>query len=262
MKQFAIYLKHLAVNTPAERPLRHVQYLLDRRRRRAVVGLGPIAEEDGWIDEVLAKVLTPNSVCIDVGSHLGTVVGAMGRIVTDGRVHAVEPDPQKAQWLRSKFPQTVVHQAAVGAEPGTADFFVNMKKRGFSGLQKHGPGGEHTSMTVEVKTLDSLLADEARVDFIKIDIEGGELAAFRGAETVLSRHRPTVIFECTQSGMDSFGYNSHDMWNFWDTRQYRLVYLEKFLADSQDAISADDFRQAHVFPFRAYNYVAVPHNGS
>jgi FkbM family methyltransferase len=34
------------------------------------------------------------------------------------------------------------------------------------------------------------------VELIKLDIEGGELAALRGAQQIIAKHKPALIFEC------------------------------------------------------------------
>ena len=253
-----LYLKHCVVGTPFETPLRGLKYQLDRSRRRRSPGLERLAEEDRWIDSIIDRELGTGDVAIDVGSHLGSMVGMMLRRVRDGRVHAIEPDAQKAGWLRKKFPSAKVHCCAVGDEPGTAKFFVHRKKRGFSGLQKHGPAGGHDQREVRVERLDDLLADESKLKLIKIDIEGGELGAFRGAVRTLARCRPLVVFECTLSGMEAFGYTSEDMWDFWTDQGYTLAFLEDYLQDRDDRIDRAGFAAAHVYPWRAFNFVAVP----
>ena len=49
--------------------------------------------------------------------------------------------------------------------------------------------------TVPVVTLDDELADLDRLDLLKLDIEGGELSALRGAASTIARLRPTLVVE-------------------------------------------------------------------
>jgi hypothetical protein len=51
------------------------------------------------------------------------------------------------------------------------------------------------SYAVELQTLDNILQDERAVDVIKMDIEGSEDKALRGAVKTLSTHRPSILIE-------------------------------------------------------------------
>ncbi len=52
-----------------------------------------------------------------------------------------------------------------------------------------------TPVPVTVGTLDESLAEQGRIDLIKIDVEGSELEVLRGGRRILERHRPIVYFE-------------------------------------------------------------------
>ncbi len=258
--QTKLYLKHLAVDTPLEPPLKHVQYLLDRRRRRkAGPGLAQLAEEDRLIDQVIGRALKSGAHCMDVGSHLGSMIGMLRRQVgKDGQITAVEPDPQKAAWLRKKFPEVTVHQFALSDRVGETTFYVNSKRRGFSGLRRHGSDADYVELKMPLQTIDAVYPADQPLDLIKIDIEGAELAALRGGIETIRRTRPLIVFECTRTGMDTFDYDSDTMWAFFrDDLGYDVFFLEDFLAD-RPPMDQQAFRDAHEFPWRAYNYVGVP----
>ncbi|MEM1098876.1 MAG: FkbM family methyltransferase [Planctomycetota bacterium] len=192
------------------------------------------------------------------------------RVGPSGRVDTVEPDAQKAAWLTRRCAN--VHRVALSDEPGEATFFVNVKRRGFSGLRRHGAetaGADGVlEQRVPVETLDRLHPADAPLRLIKIDVEGAELAALRGGAETIRRCRPTIVFECTRSGMDAFGYDSDAMFAFFrDELDYEIFLLEDHLANldtpgaagtSRPAMTQAQFADAHVFPWRAYNYVGVP----
>ncbi len=55
--------------------------------------------------------------------------------------------------------------------------------------------GQPDGLTVQSLTLDHALGDVPKLDLLKIDIEGGEISALRGAVALLRRHRPILIIE-------------------------------------------------------------------
>jgi len=163
---------------------------------------------------VLAALLEPGDAFLDVGANHGAYALVAGRHVGDaGRIVAVEPQPELAARLRASLAESVrapaaVHQAACGAAPERATFFVPRWKPGSAGLHRAFSGrGEHASFTVDVVPLDALVdADELpeRV-VVKLDVEGNELAALRGAERLLERRRPAILLEVNPASARAAG---------------------------------------------------------
>lgn len=111
----------------------------------------------------------------------------------------VEPSPTYAAELRKERPGDVVLQCAITAEPGVVRFF-DIAGTGLSTLeqsvaQRHFNAGMVVEETTVVAiTLDDVLAqagDSGIVHWLKIDVEGAELAVVRGWRT--SPVRPWVI---------------------------------------------------------------------
>ena len=80
---------------------------------------------------------------------------------------------------------------------GRARFYFVPQLPGWSGLRTQEYPAEVTleEIQVSVKRLDDVLPTEQKVDFLKIDVEGNELAVLLGAAEVVQRHRPIILFE-------------------------------------------------------------------
>ncbi|MFO0902365.1 MAG: FkbM family methyltransferase [Pirellulales bacterium] len=152
--------------------------------------------------------LRPGDIAIDIGAHKGAFLYWMQRAVgRDGRVVAFEPQPELAQYLRSLasdrgLDHVRVVNAALSHHPGV----MTLTRAGelpSPGARLHpdevreeGIAG-HVSFAVRVEALDKFLTQSDRpVRLIKCDVEGHELAVFRGARRILEEDQPLLLFEC------------------------------------------------------------------
>ncbi len=159
--------------------------------------------------DALLAALRPGDVAVDIGANKGAFLLALARRVgREGRVLALEPQPSLAEGLRRlmrslRLPQVEVLELAASDRAGS--FAMHVPPRGTSPGATL-VGGSHVPadwITREVRTqpLDEILVAKAegrRIGAIKIDVEGHEPAALRGAEETILRHRPTIVFECEE----------------------------------------------------------------
>jgi FkbM family methyltransferase len=138
------------------------------------------------------QFVTTGDLVFDVGAHVGNRTRAL--VALGCRVVAVEPQPAVAATLRTVargWPDVTVVEAAVSSTPGRATLSVSERHPTVSTLAHEWRDarrndadfvGVEWNDTVEVATttLDALIARHGEPAFIKIDIEGGELAALVG----------------------------------------------------------------------------------
>jgi FkbM family methyltransferase len=177
------------------------------------------------------------AVCWDVGSWWGWFSLLMGLLVgPTGRVDAFEAFPPNYEKLKANvalngFTWVHPYNMAVSGERGKMHFVPPSDKvtNYVDFLEDHSGVGYLTataqpdSMEVETITLDEHAEDTKvdRLDFMKIDIEGAEVAALHGAQRTISRLRPKIAIEynweaAIRAGtsieelddlLDSFGYD-------------------------------------------------------
>ncbi|MGC5562720.1 FkbM family methyltransferase [Streptomyces sp. FR-108] len=130
---------------------------------------------------------------VDVGGWYGPwtrrLSGRARRVVT------VEPVPHLARLITAATPGNVrVVRAAASDRSGTARLWLPPGDRGDRGVSSLVRRDIHArALDVPCLTLDSLNLHD--VGFIKIDVDGGELAVLRGAATLLARDRPALFIE-------------------------------------------------------------------
>jgi FkbM family methyltransferase len=137
--------------------------------------------------------LAAGDVAFDLGGNLGTSALVFSRAVgPEGRVFSFEPVFHEilARNLRENGVTNVtVIPEGVSDRTGAAEFAIT--ERGIdSRIDPDGAGGIRQS--ISVTTLDDFCAREGveRVDFVKMDIEGAEELALRGARETIRRFRP------------------------------------------------------------------------
>ena len=141
-----------------------------------------------------ARLVRPGSVVYDVGANAGfyTLLGAVAA-GPSGRVVAFEPLPRNLGYLRAHvrlnaLDNVTVLDVAIAEAPGTARF-ASGATPAMGALSATG------GLEVRTSSLDALVQSAAipPPDMIEMDIEGGELAALRGAREVLRCHGPTLL---------------------------------------------------------------------
>ncbi|HEY7140268.1 MAG TPA: FkbM family methyltransferase [Methylomirabilota bacterium] len=145
----------------------------------------------------LKESVHAGQVVVDVGANVGCLSFQAARLVGDrGRVIAIEPNPDNVQLLfagivMNGWRNVEVWPCAAWDAPG----IMSLKGGGSNTyVVRAAPIGEGRAYTQLIR-LDETLAHVDRVDLIKIDIEGHEPHAIRGARGLIEKHRPTLLTE-------------------------------------------------------------------
>ena len=93
------------------------------------------------------------------------------------------------------------------------------------------------NISVSVSTLDQLLARWDRLDYLKIDIEGGELDCLNGGERLISRCRPIISFECGWDAFEHYGKKIDDFLSYASAHDFHIFDLS-----GQDVTEPDAWR--------------------
>jgi FkbM family methyltransferase len=188
---------------------------------------------------LVAKLVTPELMAVDVGANFGVYTAAM--LKAGAKVIAFEPLTECAEALRhhsSRYRgRLTVHETALSDRAGAAALHLPRdQSRLLTGLATLSEVSlQHEDRQVDLRTLDSY--EFADVRLIKIDVEGHEQAVIRGAaETIRANHLPSLIVEIEQARLDhpiidvfafirDFGYEG------WFLRDGRFSPVGEFRAE-------------------------------
>jgi FkbM family methyltransferase len=199
-RRIAARLRDTALEQPA-RHLRSMWWTVSRQTPQHV-------RNDEMTRNALQRMCTPRSNCVDIGAHRGAILQYMVEAAPLGKHMAFEPLPGYAPRLASLFPDVDVRAIALADYDGTATFAHVIDAPAYSGFMQRTDAARHLRtehISVPVMCLDEVAPANRRIDVIKIDVEGAELAVLRGASSVLHAWRPYVIFEHGKGGADACG---------------------------------------------------------
>jgi FkbM family methyltransferase len=166
---------------------------------------------------ILQKTITKNANCIDIGCHKGEILTMMLAYSPEGKHYAFEPIPYLFDELQKKIQNVHLFPYALSDSAGHSKFQLVKNAPAYSGLQRRkydiaNPIIEE--IEVEIKTLDEIIPQNEQIDFIKIDVEGGEFGVFKGGKNVIKKNKPTILFECGKGACDYYGTNPLDLYDF------------------------------------------------
>jgi FkbM family methyltransferase len=169
-------------------------------------------------------MLQPGYTVLDVGANIGEFSFFLSTVVTDGAIHAFEPQRKPFGTLRGVCSRTAnahPHNVGLSSSPGEATLFVPIVRghppppeasldphfNDFTGYERRPKSTGSQAEPVRLTTLDDFCKTEGldRLDFVKIDVEGHELEVAKGGEDVcLCEFRPILLME-----VFPYAYNRH-----------------------------------------------------
>ncbi len=191
------------------RLMRHLSYVVLRESpERGVVALL----------RALAALERPQRFW-DVGANFGYYSWLLASCRPGLQVSLFEPDPSNVALIEETVTRARggfrVHALAASSEDGEADFALDAVTGATGGLEQPGQWAEAT-IRVRKARLDTFVG-ERPVDLLKVDVEGHEDEVLAGAEDILVRDRPIVVYEAfdrrggAASRLRELGYSLRDV---------------------------------------------------
>ena len=208
----------------------------------------------------LDRVLGPGMVFLDGGANEGLyTIFASAKVGGEGRVIAVEPSPRELARLRRNVEmnnaRTVeIVEAALAEQPGVLSLQVAEDEHsGQNTVGAFAYEGVKTTTTTEVEatTIDDIVRQHAlaKIDVIKLDIEGAEIRALRGADTVLREMRPLLLVEVSEASLRHQSGSPVELRDFLKGYDYVMFDLDE---ETAKAVPITDET-----PARSTNVIAV-----
>lgn len=218
---------------------------------------------DAQTKQIIRKVCTAYSNTVDVGTHHGDILDVLLQQSPSGTHYGFEPLPGFYQSLVIKYQQQkniVLFDLALSDVNGNSSFNHVTSNPSYSGIKKRNyDRTNETDEKIEVRTArldDVLLQQNKKIDFIKIDVEGGELDVLKGAAQLIKRDRPVIVFECGLGGSDVYDTTPAELFTFFDELGYQVSLLKNYLKE-EASLSKTSFEEQYYQKLNYY-FVALP----
>jgi FkbM family methyltransferase len=169
---------------------------------------------------------------VDVGGNLGSHSACFIRDMGAARIAIFEPIPDMLNCLRERFDsdnRITIYPYALSNETTQATFHFKSNAPAESGLAlkniySDGLRDNIVELTVEVRRLDDIELGFVP-QFIKIDIEGGEIGMLKGAASLIQSCRPLISVEYGFVGYEAFGHTSESLPDWAQENGYTIFDL-------------------------------------
>jgi len=180
---------------------------------------------------LLAEAVPPGGVVLEGGAHLGFVTVHAARAAgPTGRVITFEANPTVLDVLRTNLTANGVAERveivpkALGDSHGRTRFYVS---GGGEMSSLFAPAVPSAPVEVELVRADEMVFGP--VDVVKLDIEGGELAALRGMEGLFDLPQPphALFLECNPELLERAGATREDLFAWLVAHGYEVEWIDE-----------------------------------
>ena len=196
----------------------------------------------------ISQLVKKDQVVVDAGANLGYYSLVMANLVgSGGKVHSFEPVPGNYSNLQNNIAlnnfQNIIAANNLGLwhQQETLEFAIADETADNFGSYSAGTkSGTGNSIKCETTTLDSYFAENSisQFDLLKMDIEGAELNALKGAMGVLEKFKPYIVLEVCEYTCKRFGYEPNDIWNLLKPLGYKIKRIGN---TSEKCLDLNDF---------------------
>jgi FkbM family methyltransferase len=149
------------------------------------------------VTRLLRNELRPGNVFLDVGANVGFFTLLASHLVgPSGKVLGFEPNPTNLQLIYSSIRANNAENVRIFPFAASNEWkLLSFANVGSNGVVVTERATEKHVLYVPAAKIDSLLCNEPRIDFVKIDIEAHEPYALRGMTGLIEKHRPRIATE-------------------------------------------------------------------
>lgn len=207
--------------------------------------------KDKYEINLFRKLINSGDTVLDIGANIGFSTLIFSDIVgSRGIVHSFEPEKTNYSHLKytANRPNIVLNNCAIGSKSGSITLYtsnlINVDHKTYKTTSFK------SKYRVLVNSIDNYSKPLIKVDFIKIDIQGGEIDALKGMKKTLRSNKNVILFmEYWPEAQRQRGYEISDFISYFNNlkmkiyviREHSLLPLSKEIIESYLKYTNYDF---------------------
>ena len=190
--------------------------------------------------KLVKKIIKNDMTVIDAGANFGWYSLNFAKLIgnnSKSKIYSFEPIPKVYKELNlniklNQYKNIKTFNYALGSKNSN----VKLGTPYFSFIGSSGATSEFLNFSKKINCkmfkIDTIvkLKKIKKIDFIKADIEGGELNLLKGAEKTLLSHKPKIFIEIVDIHCARFGHTQHDVIKFLIDRNYKGFFINNRLS--------------------------------
>jgi FkbM family methyltransferase len=170
---------------------------------------------------------------LDIGANMGFYSLALATLNPALNVQSFEPQPRIYSCFATNISlnklesQVKIYNYGLGSKEDILKMYIPAftGSGGGSFANLHMEEGAAEEVLVSVKSLDTLVPTNSKVDLIKIDVEGFEFEVIQGGLELIQSSKPTIVIELLRKWMKPFGKQPQDVINLLKPLGYEVFSI-------------------------------------
>jgi len=198
------------------------------------------------------KLIEPDQTVVDVGANVGWFSLNIAKRYPHSQILAFEPVPNTFDLLKKNIKlngmdSIQTFRLALSSQNGEAILYMKAEDSANASTINLNVGQEVQKATCTMRQLDELVKENGwKVDFIKCDVEGGELMVLDGALDSIDRFKPIIWAEMLRKWSACFGYHPNQIIEMLNELGYRCftvngANLQEFCHMDEDTLETNFF---------------------
>lgn len=188
-------------------------------------------KDESDVLENLIRFEGGKKVFFDIGANIGWYSIMAAKLSRNISVHSFEPIPTTYASLArnvelNALPNISTHNFGFSDKEGVFDFYYYPEGSGNASSTNVSGRSDVEVLQCKVKTIDKYIKNDAKVDFIKCDVEGAELFVFQGGINTIKKNKPIIFSEILRKWSDKFNYDPNDIFKMFESLGYMSFTAE------------------------------------
>lgn len=211
--------------------------------------------------ELFNKEIKRGDVLLDIGAHIGYYTLLFARIVgKEGKVYAFEPDPANFVLLKKNveindYQNVILVDKAVSDKSGKNKLYKSEKlETSVNSIYNIHSG--HKFIDIESVRLDDYFKNyNGKIDWIKIDIEGAELAALQGMASLLEKNKNIkIVTELAPCNLEESGIRPEEYFKLLQKYGFYIYNLNETKNKIEACNTSELLKLLKIYTVKKSNY--------